>query len=617
VLRGKGALATITTLVAVLIALFHIYTSYAGALGALEHRSLHFYAIAAFIFLSSSLKRGGRWYHALNIVLALLCAVLAVYVLTQAIPMQMRLGMPSQLDLILGTITIVLVLEATRRTVGIALTIMASLFLLYTYLGPYMPGILRAPSFSFAEIINLQFLSTDGLWGIPLGTMSTFIIIFLILAGLLSQSGMVNVFMGLANKLFGHTTAGPAKVAVVASGGVGMISGSAAANVLITGQVTIPTMKKLGYSPAFAGAVEAGASSGGQFMPPIMGAAAFIIAAFMGIPYIQVAIAAFVPALLWFFSFFCVVHLEAKKLKLRTLSREEVANISWASILKSIYVFIPIILLVWLLVIGYSPMYAGFICVVTAFALSFLRKETRFNLSTLAQALRSGIEGAVSVTMACAAAGLIVGAVMQSGLGFTLSASLVALSGGYMFPLLILAMIASIILGFGMTTVGVYVIVAIMVVPALIELGVAPLAAHFFPFWFGIVSAITPPVAVATFAAAGLSGASAWATGWMAMKLAVPVFIIPFIFVTQPGLLLMGSWSSILITVITTTVAVVLVSSSTTGYLLRRLKTFERVLLFGAGIAFMFPYWYWWVNLIGLAIAGVSILLQRVIKESG
>jgi TRAP transporter 4TM/12TM fusion protein len=612
VIRKKGALVTITTLVAVLIAFFHLYTSVTGVFEALQHRSLHLYAILVFIFLYSSIKKRGSWYLALNIVLALLSGVIGVYFFIEAPAIHMRSPFPLLSDTILAIITILLVLEATRRVAGLALSIMAGLFVIYPLFTPYLPGILRAPRFSISEIINVQFMVTDGLWGIPLGVMSTFIIIFLLLAGLLAKSGMIDAFIALANKLLGQTTGGPAKMAVLASTGVGMISGSAAANVLITGQISIPAMKKLGYTPTFAGAVEAGASTGGQFTPPIMGASAFIIAAFLGIPYIQVAIAAVIPALLWFLTYFCAVHLEAKKLKLKTMSREEVAAISWVFILKRMYIFIPLILLVYLLVIGYSPMYAGFICVLVSFALSFLSKETRLNLGSLAGAFRDGIEGALPVTMACASAGLIVGGVMLSGLGYTLSLSLVVLSGGYLLPLLLLAMVAAIILGFGMTTVGVYIIVAIMVVPALIELGVVPLAAHFFPFWFGIISAITPPVAVASFAAAGISGASPWSIGWMAMKLGIPLFVIPFVFVTQPGLILVGPWSSILITVTTTTVAVMLLVTSTVGYLLRRLKKFERVLFFGAGIALLFPDW--WVNLIALAIAGVSILLQRVTK---
>ncbi len=609
VFKEKGPLAVVITTLAVIIALFHIYTSYAGALEALRHRSIHLIFIMMIVFLSSSLKRKHKGYLALNIMLTLLAAVTGIYIFTQSVNIPMRLGSPILWDYVFGTLIILLVLEAARRVVGWAISIIAAFFLLYTYFGNYFPGFLKHPGYSFAEIINVQFLDMPGLWGIPLGTMSTFIIIFLIFAGLLFQTGMVEVFIDLANKFLGAATGGPAKVAIVASTLVGSISGSAAANVLITGSVSIPTMKRLGYSPTFAGAVEASCSSGGQFMPPIMGASAFIIATFLGIPYIQVCKNALLPALLWFFSFFMIVHFEAKRLGLKTLSKEEIGVISWSSIMKRLYLFIPLILLVILLVKGYSPMYAGFVVIVALLVLSFIRKETRFNLRSFFAGLESGIKSALPVTMACATAGIVVGAVMQSGLGYTLSASLVRLSGGHLYLLAPLVLVASLILGMGMTTVGAYIIVATLVAPAMIKIGVVPIAAHLFPFYFAIVSAITPPVAVAAYAASGLSGASPWSTGVTAFRLAIPALCVPFIFITQPGLIMIGSASSILLTFITTVIGIICFAGAEAGYFLRGLKIPERIILIIAALMF-----FWnsrLLNLIALGLMGISLLIQK------
>jgi len=474
VLREKGKLGIIISGLCVAVALFHIITSCIGALEALEHRSVHLTFFLMIIFLSSSLKNEKKWYLALNVLFSLLALTVGIYVYVQGSEIPARLGEPIFWDYLFGTIIILLTLEGARRVVGLPIAVLSFLFLLYAYFGPYFPGFLRHPGYSFSEIINVQFLDMVGLWGIPLGTMSTFIIIFLIFAGLLMETGMVDVFIDIANKIFGTRIGGPAKVAIVSSTLMGSISGSAAANVLVTGSVSIPTMKRLGYDSTFAGAVEAAVSSGGQFMPPIMGASAFIIASILGIAYIQVCKAAILPALLWFFSFYMMVHFEAKRLGLGRLSKEEVGDISISSILKRIYLLIPLALLVYLLVVGYSPMYAGFICVVALLVLSFIRKETRFTLSSFFSGLEKGIKSALSVSMACAAAGIIVGAVMQSGLGYMLSGSLVSLSQGKMIFILPLVLLASLILGMGMTTVGAYIIVATLVAPALIKIGVPP-----------------------------------------------------------------------------------------------------------------------------------------------
>ena len=612
--KEKGVLASIVMLLCVIIALFHIVTSGTGTLESLQHRSTHVFAMLAIILLVSSLKKPGKRYLALNIGLVLLTFACWLYVFINSQQISLRLGSPTQLDLTIGTITILLVLEGTRRTVGPALSIIALLFLIYTGLGPWMPGILRHALFSFEEIINVQFLDMNGLWSVPVATMSTFIIIFLIMVGLLIETGMLSVFVDLAAKLVGRATGGAAKASVMASCFIGSLTGSAAADTLIVGSMMVPPMRKVGYSDKFAGGIQAAASSFAQFMPPVMGASAFIIAAFLGIPYITVCKSAAIPALMCFFSFFMIAHFVAQRDRLRVLSKEEVKAVSWGSILKRLYLLIPIGMVVVLLVRGWSPMYAGFIAVLSTIALSFTRKDTRFTLVKFCSGLERGIRSAFTVAMACAAAGLVVGAVMQSGLGFMLSASLVSISHGYLFILLPLVLVVSILLGFGMTTVGVYIIVSCLVAPAVIELGAVPLAAHLFPFYFGVISAITPPVAVAAYAVCGLTGASPWSTGVTALKLSIPCLCVPFIFVTQPGLLLMGSPIDIAFTLITTAIGVGLFAAAIAGYLIRSLKVYERIVVGVVAITFFFPMSSWWVNLIGLAIAGVSFL---VLKKTG
>lgn len=608
-LGEKGLVRIVYVFIVVALSFFHLYTSFFGALEAVLHRSIHLTGILLLVFLTPLLSPKHKVYFPLNIVLASLALAVGIYVYFEHDDMPIRLGEPSKWDLLFAAVIILLVIEASRRVIGWAFMSLVIFFLLYTLLlGKYLPIPLKHPGYSLESVLELQFLSTEGVYGIPIGVMSTYIIIFLIFAGFLVKTGMVNIFMDIANKLMGRASGGPAKAAVVSSCLVGMVTGSAAANVAITGSVTIPLMKRLGYKPSFAAAVEASVSSGGQFMPPVMGASAFIIAATLAMPYIDVCKHAFIPAVLWFFSFLMVLHFEAKRLKLKILPREEIPPT--AKVLKGLYILLPIIVLVCLLIKGHSPMYAAFVTTVLTFILSFLRKETRFNLAIFIGALEYGMQSAIPVSIACAGAGIIIGAVMQSGLGYFFSAVLVKLSGGELFILLPLVLIASLILGMGMVTVAAYIIVATLVAPAMIEMGLVPIAAHFFPFYFAIISAITPPVAVASFAAAGIAGSNPWETGWLGIRLAIPALAIPFVFVTQPSLLLIGTSTSVLITIFSTVGGIICLASVVVGYLLRDLKLFERVILSIAALLFFFPFLV--ANLAGLGLFGLTFLIQRL-----
>lgn len=616
VVREKGYLATLITVIAVALALYHLYTSVAGTPPAILHRGIHLFTVLILIFLISSSQKRSRWSHGLNIVLCVAALSVLAFIVYDYEDLPWRTYSPTTLDLILGGITIIITLEACRRAVGTPMAGLIVFFLLYTRFGAYVPGELGHAGFSWLEIIDLQFLTLNGVFGTPIGVMSTFIIIFLIFAGFLMKTGVVQSFMDMAIRVMGRTTGGPAKAAVIASTLMGSVSGSAAANVVVTGSISIPLMKRLGYEPNFAAAVEASVSSGGQFMPPIMGASAFIIAAVLAIPYLQVALHALIPALLWFFSFFIILHFEGKRLGLRPIPKEEIP--STRKVLKDLYYFIPIIALVYLLTQGYSPMLAGFYTVVLLLALSCLRKSTRLNVAGLISALEYGIRAALPVAAATAGAGIIVGAVMQSGVGYYLSAALVNISGGHLFLLLPLVVIVSLILGMGMVTVGAYIIVSILVSPALIEMGVPPIAAHLFPFYFAIISAITPPVAVASYTAAGIANANPWSTGMKGIRLALPALVIPFIFVTQPSLLFLGTPLEIVTTIVVSVAAVVCLAAVTVGYFLGRLNVFARIVL--AVTAFMllvpatasiFMVSGLVINLVGVALLVAIVLLQK------
>jgi TRAP transporter 4TM/12TM fusion protein len=607
ILKEKGLLSIIVTLIAIFLALYHIYTSFAGCPPAILHRGIHLFVILIIVFLHSSVRNRNRGYLALNILLSFLAFSTLIYIASDYDEMLFRYNEAEVPDLIFSAITLGLTIEACRRVVGVPMAILVSLFLLYTWLGAYVPGEFGHAGFSWREILDQQFLSYNGIFTTPLGVMSTFIIIFLIFAGFLMKSGAVQAFMEIAIKLMGRTSGGPAKAAVVASALMGSVSGSAAANVMVTGSISIPLMKRLGYPPSFAAAVEASVSSGGQFMPPIMGASAFIIASVLGIPYIMVCLHALIPALLWFFCFFITLHFEAKKRGMQPIAREEIP--STRRVLSHLYLFIPLAALVYLMTRGYSPMYAGVMTVFLLLVLVYFRRETRMNLSAIISALEYGIMGALPVTAACAGAGIIVGCVMQSGVGYYLSAALVNMSGGHLYLLLPLVIAASLLLGMGMVTVGAYIIVSILVSPALIDMGVPPIAAHLFPFYFAILSAITPPVAVASYAAAGIAGASPWETGVLGIRLAIPALFIPFVFITQPSLLFLGSPLTILVTIGTSVAGVFCLASVTVGYLIRTLGPFERMGLAIAAIAFFFPVGI--PNLAGAGILALVTLVQR------
>jgi TRAP transporter 4TM/12TM fusion protein len=515
----------------------------------------------------------------------------------------------TQLDLAVGLIGGLLVLEAARRCIGKELVILAIIFLLFAYLGPHLPGDLRHRGFSVERIIEHMFLSAEGIYGIALGVSATFIFLFILFGAFLGQTGLSKLFTNIAMAAAGHTAGGPAKVAVIASGFFGMISGSAAANVVTTGAFTIPLMKSLGYRPHFAGAVEAVASTGGQIMPPIMGAAAFIMAEFLGIAYRDVIIAAFIPAVLYFVSCWMMVDFEARKLKLQGISRDQLPKLG--PLLKdNWHLLIPVVLLVGMIMMEFSPTFAAFYSIICLVIVSTFRKHTRLNLLSLGKALEGGARGALGVAIACAVIGFIIGVITLTGIGLMLAHYIVAAAGGILITTMILTLIACIILGMGLPTSAAYIVAAIVAAPAMVKLGVEPITAHLFVLYFACISAITPPVALAAYAGAGIAGADPARVGWVAARLGLAGFIVPFMFVFTPGLLMQGPVLTILWNFISASIGVICLAAAMQGYLLTNSKIYERVALFASALLLIEGRLI--TDLAGFGLLALILVLQKI-----
>ena len=442
-------------------------------------------------------------------------------------------------DIIVGSILLFLVLDGTRRAVGWAMVLVAGFFMFHALYAHKFFGFFYGPPTRLAKYIDTLFMTSDGIYGIPLYVASTYIVLFIIFGGILIRSGVGRFFVDLAVALTGHRTGGPAKAAVVASGMTGTVYGSAVANVVTTGSFTIPLMKNYGYRAKFAAAVEACASSGGQITPPIMGAAAFIMAEFLEAPYSYVILAAIIPAFLYFTTIYFMVHIEAEKHGIEKIDKSMLPNV--LEVLKGgWHMLLSLVVLIGLLIYGYTAMKAGFWAIISVILLSFYKKNTRMSVVDLLGAFESGIKSTVPVTIACACAGIIIGSVFVSGLGLKFTQSVIELSGGMLFPLLCLTAISAIILGMGMTTTAVYITVAALIVPSLIQSGIIPVAAHMFAFYFGVVSTITPPVALASFAGAAIAKSPPMSTAVESSKVGIAKYIVPFAFIYNPALLMEG-----------------------------------------------------------------------------
>ena len=613
--RPLGVMAIIVSIIAISFSVFQFYTGGFGLLLALKQRAVHLaFALTLIFLLYPGFKEGYDkdktkipFY---DIILAILGAAVCLYLVVFYNDMVIRSGLPTTLDIIMGGIAIILTLEATRRVVGPPLPIVVIVFLLYAHFGRIMPGFFAHRGYPLGRIIEHLYAGTEGVFGIPLGVSATFVFLFILFGSVLNKTGMGKFFIDVATALAGHTTGGPAKVAVIASGFMGSINGSSVANVVGTGTFTIPLMKSIGYRKDFAGAVEAAASTGGQILPPVMGAAAFVMAEFLGIPYIRIAAAAAIPAIIYYIAVMTMVHLEACKHGLKGLPKEQLPNLGRVVKAKG-HLIIPILGLVYLLVKGYTPLFSAFWAIVMSLAISMVKSETRLNLKKLGAAFEDGAKSALGVTAACACAGMVVGAVTLTGLGLKIANGLVMLGHGNVLLTLFFTMIASIILGMGLPTTAKYIILSIMAAPALVSLGVLPLAAHLFILYFGVIADLTPPVAVAAYAAAGISGGNSMKTGFIAVRLAVAGFMIPYVFALDPRLLCInGTVGHILLLIITSLAGVLALGAAAGGYLLDNTKIYERIILVVSALTLLKPGLT--TDVIGITLLVLVIILQKM-----
>lgn len=603
----------IISIFAVMMACYHLYTGLFGAPEALLHRSIHllFTLILVFLVFPFSKGKGRQWFDYLLLGLGVTSIIYLFWNYDYFITRYPYVHPLSNADLFLGIILVLVLLEAARRSIGLAMPLTSIVFIIYAYAGPYLPGLLHHAGSNTETIVDQLYMTTEGIFGIPLGVSATYVILFVIFGSFLERSGGGKFFMDLAAATTGKSKGGPGKIAVISSSLFGTISGSAVANVMVTGQFTIPMMKRTGFQPHFAGAVEAAASTGGQIMPPVMGAAAFVMAEFTDTSYITICKHALFPAVLYFLSVFMAIHFEALKSNLKGMA--EAAPRLLDVILKEGHLLIPVAIIVYLMFAGYTPMYACIFSIISVIILSNFKRLTRMGIKKILTALEEGAKGALSVAVACACAGVVIGVINLTGLGLKFTSFVLFLAGESLAPALLFTMGAGIILGMGLPTTAAYIVMAALLVPALVKLGIPLIAAHMFAFYYAIISAITPPVALAVYAGAGLAGSNMWKTGFAAVRIGAPGFIIPFMFAYAPSLLLIGPPLTIFLSLISATIGVVMLAGGMIGWFIRETNFMERFFLAAGAILLIKPGFY--TDIIGLILLGITILSQKMRKS--
>ncbi len=597
----------VATIIGVALAVFQVYTALLGSLDAMMQRSIHLGLGLILVFMTHTAGKGKA--SRIDAVLAVAVAVVIGYLLWnyEWVTVE-RFSLVTPLfwyEKVLGIIALIVVLESARRVVSPGLLYVSLGFILYPFIAPYLPGLLRSAPTEWTAILDYNYVSTGGVFGIPLGVSATEIGLFIIFGAILMRSGGSTLISNISFVFAGRSVGGPAKVAVVGSSLFGTISGSGTANVATIGAVTIPMMKKAGYSANFAGAVEAVSSTGGQIMPPVMGAAAFVMAAFSGIPYSTIIGYAIFPAVLYYLSLFFIVDLEARRLKLPLMKPE----ITLKETLRDYgHMIIPIAVLVYTLIAGFTPRLAGGYAIVAALIASQLRKTTRLSIVAIFSALFDGAKGMLIVVVSCATAGIIVGTVDMTGLGHRMGSAFIYLAGGNLTIGLILGLIVAFILGLGLPTTPAYILQVATVIPALIKLGLPVPAAHLFAFYYSCLALITPPDASAAFTAASIAGGDGWKTGWLATRMALVAFIVPFMFAYDQALLLIGPLPNVVLAVVTAVIGVFCLCIGIEGYFRRALVLWERVVAFIAALLLIAPGY---INtVIGIALLAVLIFTQ-------
>ncbi len=591
-----GKWAWVVTFLGVALTLFHLYTGYFGTLPTQKQGAIHLGTALGIIFLLFPAKKGLHkkqkkipWY---DVVLAFTAMFVTYYkVIFFEQVLHGRISGYSTIEIIVAAIGVLLVLEATRRTVGVPIVIVATVTILYAVFGKYVPThILSHPGFSPDRVATNLWFQESGVFGTPIQISAKYIYLFLFFGVLLVHTKIGQFFNDMAIALTGRYTGGTAKAAVVASAMQGMVSGSSVGNTVASGSFTIPMMKKAGFKPEFAAATEASASTGGQIMPPLMGAAAFIMMEYLGVPYSTIMLAAVIPAVLYFTGIFIGTHFEAKKLGIIGMPKSKLPVLKNLMIRYG-YMLLPLFVIIGTILVGFTPQRAALLGIISAYLISLVSKETRMSFWKTIDVLEQGARIALAVIAAVATAGIIAGIISITGLGSKFAAGIIALSSGSLILALIFTMVACIILGMGLPTTANYVVTATVAAPALITgFGLAPIAVHMFVFYFGIVADITPPVCLAAYAGAGIARANPFKTGVIAVKLAVAAFVIPYIFIYNPILVLVDVTPLKLILAITTAfIGMMAVSSAMIGFFMLNSKAWERLLLFIAGLMMIVP----------------------------
>lgn len=625
----SGPIAILFSVIAIAMSAFHLYTAAFGTLLSMKQRSLHI--LFAFV-LGLALYPASKWSKKerpsiFDFGLMAVAIVVFGYIFMNVEAIAIKGGQMTRIDYIFGVLAILLTLEVTRRVVGPELPIVTVVFLLYAYFGRKMPGMLAHRGFNIQRIVSHMYLTTEGIMGTPIAVSSTFVFMFILFGSFLDKTGVGKFFIDFAFSLTGHTKSGPAMTSVLSSGLMGSISGSSVANTVTTGAFTIPLMKKTGYEPYYAGAVEAASSTGGQIMPPVMGAAAFIMADFTGFKYVSIIKAALIPAILYYIAIGTMVHLEASKKNLKGIPRAQLPKLK-DIFLSSGYLVVPLVIIIYMLIKQYTPTYAALVGIIAAVVIasiaSIIKKDGFFNYKTILEAMDAGAKAALGVICACACAGMVVGVVTLTGFGLRIAEMIVQISGGNLLLTLFFTMFASLILGMGLPTTAKYIVLATMAVPALTKLNVNLMAAHLFILYFGVVADVTPPVALAAYAGAGIAGANSMKTGVQAFKLSMAAFIIPYIFALNPALIMVAGTSGNVIewlpfiaalpNIVSAIIGIICLGGAMEGYLFYHAKFYERLILLAAALALLSPGWI--TDIVGIAVIVLLYFLQTRRKKA-
>lgn len=619
--EGKNRLAKlapaakiITAVIAIVWTLYQLYTGIFGLMPAVLQRSttMGFGLVLTFLGYRAFKGKSGK-IPVFDWILAVLSVACVAYLWFTFDSLVDRGGSPTVMDVIMGCIAILLVLEAARRCVGIPLVIVVLVFLVYAFVGPYLPGLLGHRGYSLERVASQMFITLEGILGTPMSVATTFVFAFVLFGCFLEATGGAKLFIDLAFAITGRFPGGPAKTAVVASGLLGTISGSSLANVVTTGSFTIPLMKKCGYKASFAGGVEASSSSAGQIMPPVMGAAAFVMAETTGIPYLRICGAAAIPAVLYYLSVLLTVDLEARRTNLKTIPVEEIPKL-WPTLKRSVPLLIPLAAIIIMMVIGYTPLKAALYATGIMILCSFFSKETRMTWPTFVEALKRSAFNAISVTVACAICGIVTGIITLTGLGLKLSDLILTASGGQLLPTLLLTMLASIVLGMGLPTTAKYIVLSTIAVPALTRLGIPTIAAHLFILYFGVIAEVTPPVALTSYAGAAVAKAPGIETALQGLRISIAAFFIPFMFCYYPSLLFENITAFGMISgLISSFIGVTCLASASIGYLYGKLSLWQRAILLGGTFLVIHPSWV--TDIIGLVIILFIVLTQIWAKK--